>query len=94
MGHGLEQGVVTARPCCLLAAALEVELLLDLVTTRVRNLVAEVAQLGEIAPERALGDACLLRQLERVEAGLGDDRGEHPEQPSQTLSPIQELEPG
>src|SRR5712691_4074926 len=64
---------------------------LDLVAAGVGNLVAEIAQLGEIAPERAVGDSCLLRQLERVETRLGDDRGEHPEQPSQTLSSVHDL---
>jgi len=92
MRHGLEQGVITARPHRLFPAAFEVELLLDLVTAGVRNLIAELAQLGKIAAEREHGDARLLRQLERVEARLGDDRGEHPQQPSETLSPIQELD--
>src|SRR5229473_6421913 len=88
---GLEQSVIATQPRCLSSAALEVELLLDLVAAGVGNLVAEIAQLGEIAPERAVGDSCLVSELERVQTRLGDDRGEHPEQPSQTLSPIHRL---
>ena len=86
--HGLEKGVVAATARAAPGAALEVELLLDLVAARVRDLVTEIAKLGEIAPQGPFGDARAIGQLDGIQPRLGDDRGEHPQEAGEPLSPV------
>src|SRR5437588_30637 len=49
--HGLQQSILAAASGPSAAAAFEVELFLDLVAARVRDLIAEVAELGQVAAE-------------------------------------------
>src|SRR5205807_7222969 len=42
----------------------------------VSDLVAELAKLAQVTPKLTFGDARTLGKLQRVQAGLGDDRGE------------------
>ena len=58
-----------------LGAALQVQLLLDLIAARIRDLIAELAKLTQITPELPLGDTGTLSELQRVQAWLGNDRG-------------------
>src|SRR2546430_6281666 len=67
--YGLQQRIVAAASGPSAAAAFEVELFLDLVSARVRDLIAEVAELGEVAAEGALRDPGAVGQLERIETG-------------------------
>src|SRR5712691_13326812 len=60
--------------------AFQVQLLLDLVAARVRDLVSELSQLGQVAPQGPFGYAGALGELEGVEPRLGDDRGEDVEE--------------
>src|SRR5437879_9083515 len=72
----------------MLRPALEVQLLLDLVTAGVRDVVAEVTELGQVAPQGAFRDSGAVGKLARVQPGLRDDRGQDSQQSSQPLSAI------
>src|SRR6266702_6954527 len=89
--HGLEELellLIGALGRACRGAALQVQLLLDLVAARIRDLVTELPQLPQIAPKLPLGDARTIRELKRVEAGLGNDRSEDVEKPGEPLGAI------
>jgi len=59
-------------------APFEVQRLLHLVTPCVRDFVTKLPKVHQVTPQSPLGDAGAFGQLERVEAGLGDDDGQDP----------------
>src|SRR5216684_1793220 len=69
-------------------AALQVQLLLDLVPAGVSDLVSELSQLREVTPEGPFGYTSALGELEGVEPRLGDDRGEDVEKTGEPAGAI------
>src|SRR6185312_135850 len=93
LGDGLEQLQLLLLACALPSAALfgpavEVELLLDLVSAGVLDLIAEIAELGQVSSQGSVGDPGTLGQLEGVEAGFGHDGGQDAKQAGEPVGAI------
>jgi hypothetical protein len=73
-------------------AALEVQLLLHLIATCVRDLVTKATELHEVTAQSPLGYASTFGQLERVKPRLGDDDREYPQKASEPAGSIHPAE--